>query len=150
MTATTYVPTWAAPTASVAARGGPEHLDRNVATGDMRLSALGRPALARGAQRLVSRLVRALLTERGAWWGDPGYGSTVLPGQAAPDDLALAFADVALHEARSYGAGPLAPDERIAGVAVRAIQPGPDPRTLACDLTITTAAGTAVPVRLAV
>jgi hypothetical protein len=124
---TTFVPTYCPPTASVVPRGGGEHLDRDLSAGMLQRNALGRPALARGPQRLVSRIIRAMLTEQGSWWGDIGYGSTVLPGGMLPDDAALALSDVALHEAQTYQQGPLAPDERIAGIRVD---------------TITTAAGT--------
>jgi len=140
--ATTFVPAYGAPAASVVPRGGGEHLDRDLSTGLLQRNPLGRPALARGPQRLVSRIVRAMLTDQGSWWGDIGYGSAVQPGGMLPDDAALALSDVALHEARTYQQGPLAPDERIAGVRVDSAQAAGDPRDLAATITIITAAGT--------
>lgn len=140
--ATTFRPGYSALASSVVSRGGGEHLDRDISTGEAGRNALGRPALARGTQRLVSRIVRAILTEQGSWWADTGYGSTVFPGGMLPDDAALALADVALHETQTYQQGPLAPDERIAGIRVDSVQPVGDPRDLAATITITTVAGT--------
>ena len=147
---TTFAPAYASPTASVTPRGGTDHLDRDLSAGYLQLDARGRPSLARGAQRMVSRIVRALLTDQGSWWADVSFGSAVSVGFAVPHDLALALSDIALHEARSYRTGPLAPDERIAGITVHAVQQADDPRSLSVAMTITTAAQTSFPVTLTI
>lgn len=144
----TFTPAYALATAPVQPRGGALHLDRDLTTAALRANALGRPALCRGPARLVSRVIRALLTPQGEWWADPGYGSTLIVGQTVPTNAALAVSAVALHEAKTYQAGPLAPEERIQSIAVQTIRPTPDPREYAVSITITTAAGTSVPATL--
>lgn len=145
---TTWTPAYAAATAPIAPRGGGLHLDRDLTTAALRRNSLGRPALCRGPNRLVSRVIRALLTPQGDWWADPSYGSTLIVGQAAPANAALAVSAVALHESKTYQAGPLAPAERIASIAVQAATLD-DPRQLTVAVVITTAAGTTVPAVLA-
>jgi len=141
--ATTFLPTYAVPSHAVPPRGGGLHLDLDCATGTMQRDANGRPALARGQQRLVSRIVRALLTPLGSWWADPEYGSAAVPGLSVSGDIALQVSGIALRESRRYSQATLAPDERISQVTVHAVQPGDSPRELLVDITITTVAGTA-------
>ena len=141
--ATTFVPTYAQPTASVAPRGGPDHLDRNLATGSLQVDALGRLAKARGVNRLVSRIVRAYLTYQGTWWANPNYGSQAVPTYITPSDVALALSQVALTEAKVYLSTQLAPDERITSLKVNSIQLSTNVQDMIVSITITTAAGTA-------
>ena len=74
--ATTYTPQYSTLAGAIVRRGGGEHLDRDVSAGDMGRDARGRPALARGPQRLVSRVVRALLTDASFCRGGSGSGCT--------------------------------------------------------------------------
>ena len=90
--ATTYVPTYAAASAPVVPRGGTLHLDRDLSAGTMGRNALGRPGLCAGVNRLVSRIVRAYLTDLGDWWADPSYGSAAVPGVALTHDVAFQVA----------------------------------------------------------
>lgn len=136
--ATTYVPTYAAASAPVVPRGGTLHLDRDLSAGTMGRNALGRPGLCAGVNRLVSRIVRAYLTDLGDWWADPSYGSAAVPGVALTHDVAFQVAQVALHEARSYALSPLSPNERIASVTVLDVQQAGDPRNIAVTVTIAT------------
>lgn len=140
--ATTFVPTYAQPSGSIAARGGVFHLDIDATSGQMRLSGSGDLGLVVGANRMVSRLVRAFLTYQGSWWADPAYGTTVEPGFSLPDDVTLAVSDVALYEKKAYQTGILSPGEQIANIKVNSVQLADDPRTILVDATITTAAGT--------
>lgn len=143
--ATTVVPVYAQPTAGVAARGGPDHLDRDMTAGYLQVDALGRPAKVKGVSRLVSRIVRAYLTYQGTWWANPSYGSVAVPTYLSPSDVAIALSSVALIESKVYGTGRLAPDEKIASIKVVAVQQSDDARDYVVDVEIATSAGIIYP-----
>jgi hypothetical protein len=133
---TSWTPAYSTRTDAAAARGGaPGSLDLDVTTGQLGRSARGDPGLVSGGDRVVSAVVRALLTPKGSNWFDPQYGSQALPGQTVTNNLMLQTADAVLYELRR--------GSRLFSGAVRvdAQEQPSDPRNVQITVTIQAASG---------
>lgn len=126
-------------------------LDLDVSQGlALRRDSRGGLGAAGGTDRLISRLLRALDTELGAWWADPTYGSLALPGLTVAQNLAVKLTDVVLQETRRYMTGRVLPaTERVSKVVVTAAQLVDDPRQVQVDIVLYDATGAAFPARFA-
>lgn len=144
--ATTFRPQYSTLASGVLARGGPRgSADLDIRTGSMGRDALGNPSLVSGGERIVSVLMRALLTPRGADPFDPAYGSDALPGRTVTTNLMLQVANAALYVIRRAGGAALG----LASVRVDAVQQA-DPRNADVTVTLTMAGGAAFPAVLQV
>lgn len=97
-----FVPTYLTGTHPPVNRNGVDLVDLDYRSGILGIDALGHPAMVRGADRAVSRLVKAYLTPKGSWVFEPDYGSRALPGLSLPNQVQLALSDVAYREAKRF------------------------------------------------
>lgn len=150
--ATTFVPTYSALAGAVVPRGGVQTADiaavwttgPDGATLALGRDARGGPALATGADRLLGRIARALVTPQGAAILNPDYGTAAVPGALLTQSVPLQVADAAQREAAITQGSPLGAAGRVLRVAATARRDAIDPTTVDVDVTITTADGASV------
>lgn len=147
MTASTWVPGFAQVARSYVPRGGGFVLDVDIVTsGDQSISrdAGGGLLLVRGADRLVNRIVRAVVTIRGTFWADPGWGAAIIPGYEG--GMAMQLLEVAMAEVQRYSLTiPLSPQDRISDVKVTVETLASDGRDALIDMILYDGNGTAYP-----
>lgn len=84
--------------------------------------------LCAGHDRLMCRLLRSFLGERGTYMFDLTWGSPVFPGHTMPESIAAGLMSVARAQTKAFQESAPVPGEVMSQVQVQAASPTGDPR----------------------
>lgn len=111
-------------------RDGAHQLDWSLAaySGDYALATDGGVGLCSGHDRMMGRLLRAVMSEQGSYMFDLTWGSRVFPNHTIPESIAVELMSVARAQVRAFQLLAPVPGEVMSQVQVTAVSPTGDPR----------------------